>query len=388
MTNTQRVVLFFISVGIGIFCMLIANLLLPMWGQPLGPALQLPTNTHAPAATIDFPPTHTSEPVLEPGHPATGTPEPPTATPRSALCGGPDTLMILAIGSDQRIDSYLYGLADVIRLVRVDFVTPSVSVMSFPRDLYVEIPGISDHYGITHGKVNQADLYGKPGFGYYDGPDLGPGLLARTLYHNFGAEPERYLAVNMRTFVHIVDAVGGINVTLEHTVDGRKEDQPDRMDLLFLSGTHHLNGSQALQLARLRPYGVFDRGKSQNQVLCGLYDELLSPSVINHIPQIIGAFEDNIQTDLSPAEISQLSCLLTTSKAATFLFTTTQRHSLSESGSTTRSSAAPLSGIPTSRSSAPMWTPSHREPGLVPMNQNLPSPKNPPPKPSAINHVP
>ena len=87
-------------------------------------------------------------------------------------------MIILAAGSDQRVDSYLYGLADVIRLVRVDFVTPRVTIMSFPRDLYVEIPGISDHYGITHGKINQAYLYGNPGYGYYDGSDFGPGLLA------------------------------------------------------------------------------------------------------------------------------------------------------------------------------------------------------------------
>ena len=69
-------------------------------------------------------------------------------------------MTILAVGSDQRGDVYNYGLGDVIRLVRVDFLSPRVTIMSFPRDLYVEIPGISDHYNITHGKLNQAYLYG------------------------------------------------------------------------------------------------------------------------------------------------------------------------------------------------------------------------------------
>jgi LCP family protein required for cell wall assembly len=258
-----------------------------------------------------FPSTHTPPPQLEPGYPPTATIAPQTATAPVTVCGGPPTMMILAIGSDQRVDSYLYGLADVIRLVRVDFATPRVTVMSFPRDLYVEIPGISDHYGITHGKVNQAYLYGNPGFGYYDGPDLGPGLLARTIYHNFGAQPQTYFAVNMRTFEKIIDAVGGVTVTLDHTVDGRKENQPDRKDLVFGAGTHVLNGRQALQLARLRPYGDFDRGDAQNQIICGLHEKLLSPVIVGNIPELIRAFEDNIQTDLTPAEISQLSCLLT-----------------------------------------------------------------------------
>ncbi len=312
MTNLQKFVLFILLVGICVFSVLIAGMLYQLWMKPLGPALQLPTNTYVPMAT--FPATWTpfAEENAAPGHPSTGTPAPPatsTSTPPAAVCGGPDTMLILAIGSDQRGDSYLYGLGDVIRLVRVDFVNPGVSIMSIPRDLYVEIPGIADHHNITHGKLNQAYLYGNPGFGYYDGPDLGPGLMARTLAHNFGAHPEHYLAVNMRTFEKIVNAVDGITVTLDQTIDGRGPDQGGRDDLVFYAGTHHLNGKEALQLARLRPYGVFDRAKAQNDVLCGLYNKLTSPSVVGDIPGIISAFQDNVQTDLSPAEISQLTCL-------------------------------------------------------------------------------
>lgn len=311
MSNTQKVILFFLGVGILVFCVLIIGAVSQFWNQPLGPALELATNTYVPAAT--FPPTYTpiSKELIMPGHPSTGTPEPATVTPANALCGGPPVMTLLAIGSDQRIDSYLYGLGDVIRLVRVDFVTPRVTMMSFPRDLYVEIPGISDHYGITHGKINQSYLYGNPGFGYYDGADLGPGLMARTLAYNFGAHPDHYIAVNMRTFVNIVDAVDGITVTLPETIDGRADDQPDRKDLVFYAGTHYLTGKQALQLARLRPNGSLERSNAQNDIMCGLYDKLLSPKVVGDIPQLIKAFEDNIQTDLSPAEISQLSCLLT-----------------------------------------------------------------------------
>jgi len=63
---------------------------------------------------------------------------------------------ILAIGSDARGANYLYGLADIMRLVRVDFINARVTILEVPRDLWVEIPGISDHYNITHGKMNQA----------------------------------------------------------------------------------------------------------------------------------------------------------------------------------------------------------------------------------------
>jgi hypothetical protein len=76
-------------------------------------------------------------------------------------------MLVLAAGADS--NDYLYGLSDVIRIARLDFVEPSITVVSLPRDLWVEIPGIEQPYGYTHGKLNQAYFFGGPGMGYYDG---------------------------------------------------------------------------------------------------------------------------------------------------------------------------------------------------------------------------
>jgi anionic cell wall polymer biosynthesis LytR-Cps2A-Psr (LCP) family protein len=96
---------------------------------------------------------------------------------------------------------------------------------------------------------------------------------------------------------------------LPHDVDGRKEDQPNRSDLYFKRGPHHLNGQQALMLARLREHTVFERADQQNRVLCALRDAILTPQNLTNLPQIVDAFDDAIQTDLSPQQISQLACL-------------------------------------------------------------------------------
>jgi hypothetical protein len=73
--------------------------------------------------------------------------------------------------------------------VRVDFVNPKVTVLEIPRDLWVEIPDIADDLdGQDHEKLNQAYLYGNPGFGYTDDPAQGPGMLARTLTLHFNAD--------------------------------------------------------------------------------------------------------------------------------------------------------------------------------------------------------
>lgn len=277
--------------------------------QPLGPPLNSPTPR-------GLPPTWTPSPGPAQAAIPPGTLVPTlsfaTSTPAvQPLCGGPYVMNILAIGTDSRADSYQYGLADVIRLVRVDFVTPRLSVLEFPRDLWVYIPEISDNLnGQDHEKLNQAYLYGNPGdgFHYWDDPSSGPGLLAKTLNANFGAKLDNYIAVNMQTFVKIVDAVGGIDVDLPQTIDGRTSDDKSSR-LLFLEGKHHLNGTQALTLARIRIEGVFARADNQNIVLCALRKKLANPNVITKIPDLIKSFQDNVQTDLSPQQISQLACL-------------------------------------------------------------------------------
>ncbi len=277
------------------------------WTAPLGPAIQLrtATGTHTPAPSPGAPPRQVAQPSPSPLEPT------PTVkiAPSIAHCGGPDTMTILAIGSDTRAQNYLYGLADVIRLVRVDFITPRVTILEFPRDLWVAIPDLDPKHKITHEKLNQAYLYGNPGFGYYNGPGEGPTLLARTLDLNFGAQPEAYIAINMYTFAKLVNAIGGIDVTLPYPVDGRKADQASRRDLYFKAGTHHLDGASALTLARLRIGTNTDRSANQSRILCGLRAALLDPYNLSRLPQIIDSFDQAVQTDLSPEKISQLACL-------------------------------------------------------------------------------
>jgi len=319
MTHTQKTILAFLSI---IACSLLAlvgflgyQAYTTFWQAPLGPAIAMPTSTWSlPATWTPAPPDFT------PSLGATITLA-PTGTPvEAAYCSGPPVMTLLAVGTDARSNSYNYGLADVIRIVRVDFVKAKVTILEFPRDLWVEIPDIADDIdGQDHEKLNQAYLYGNPGFGYYDGPGEGPGLLARTLALNFGATTDRYVAVNMRTFEKIVDAVGGITVDLPDGMDGRTaEDRSAR--LVFPPGRQTLNGEQALTLARIRNDGVFERANHQNTVLCALQDKLTSPSVVVRIPALITSFNGAVQTDLTPEQLAQLACIGTKLKGEDIIF--------------------------------------------------------------------
>ena len=311
MSRFQKAFVSFVAVtAVGMAALLIW--IVPRWQTPLGPPLQtFPTVTPFGLPPTWTPDANTTSTALASSSfvPVTHVSPLPTITPNVGLCGAPPVMNLLVIGSDQRGDSYRYGLADSIRLVRVDFVVPRVTVLEIPRDLWVEIPDIADNLdGQDHEKLNQAYLYGNKGFNYTDDLTQGPGLLSRTLNLNFGVTVDHYTAINMKTFVSLVDAVGGIDVTLPKTVDGRTAEDTSKR-LVFPAGEHHLNGNQALTLARIRISGVFNRAENQDRVLCALRDKLVSPRVITKIPDLIRSFRDATQTDLSPAQLGQLACI-------------------------------------------------------------------------------
>ena len=260
------------------------------------PATATPTRTASafPTATATQMPTFTPAPTL-------------TATPPHVICGETPAMFILLIGSDGRSRSYSVGLADAIRVVRVDFVETSIQVLAFQRDLYVEIPGIEEHNHITYGKLSQAYLYGNPGYRYYDGEGQGPGLMALTLKHNFGSQINHYIAVNLQAFVKIVDEIGGIDINLPYTIDGRvkRSTDPNRY---FPAGKQHLNGYRTMLLARLRPQGDFRRADTQNLILQAFAEKMLGRSILK-FPELIAKFGDAVQTDLGLVEIGQLLCL-------------------------------------------------------------------------------
>ncbi len=287
------------------------------WNRPLGPALQLSTGGTQVAND------KAKHPAAVPGN--VNTAAEPTPTPSSVfsqiislirpptdttptLCNGPAVMTLLVLGSDARTTGYTYGLADAIKIVRVDFSTPSVMAIDIPRDLWVEIPGVSDHYGLDHGKINQAYFFGGSAMGYYDGPNAGPGLMAETLQYNFGITVDHYLAVDMKTFVRMVDAIGGIDINVDSTVN--LNPGPDgNPDYIFGPGTHHLDGQMAMKVAMNRYPTTFQRANNQNIVLSAIRAKMLTAQMLPKIPGLISQFSSSVQTDLSPSDISKLVCI-------------------------------------------------------------------------------
>jgi LCP family protein required for cell wall assembly len=275
------------------------------WETPLGEALELPTLTPQPQPSDTVSPTPDVIDTVEPTPTETVVVDTPTPT-IEPVCGDETSMTILLIGIDT--ENYLYGLADSISLVRLDFQTKKVVMVSLPRDLWVDIPGAS-RYGVYEGKINQAYFYGTEGMGFFDGPGYGAGLLADTLLNNFGISVDHYLTVNKYAFRNIVDALGGISVYLPEPVYIKHKYMPAPR-LFLTAGYHNLNGKQAEEVVRSRVTGGdYGRIANQRQVIKGLANQILTPSGITQIPALANQLRAYVVTDFSAADITQMACL-------------------------------------------------------------------------------
>ena len=316
MTRAQKITLgglFIITCSIWLGILYLASQAYRGWSQqPLGPTLAYPTAWKLPATWTASPAALAGASQSTPALVPTLTVE--TETPASPFlaCNDLPTMTVLAIGTDVRPGEHRYGLTDVMRAVRVDFVQQRVTTLEFPRDLWVRIPGIEQTLKTDRQKLNTAYAYGSP--------EQGPSFLARTLNLNFGLNVDHYIVANMDVFVDVVDALGGLDVTIpEGGIDGRTStDRSAR--LVFPAGPQHLSGEQALTLARMRNRSVFERAEHQNMVMCALRKRIESPEVILRLPAITNSFMQNIQTDLTPEQISQLACLATQMPRSNILF--------------------------------------------------------------------
>lgn len=245
---------------------------------------------------------------------------PVQAAPREGggICNGPEGIMtILVVGTDTRSAGYLYGMADSIMILRIDFTTGDVAFMGIDRGIWVEIPDVKEDNGRTHGKITQAYHFGTEGMGYYSGTGYGAGLLMETIRHNWGVEIDHYIVVNMRTFRDIIDVIGGIKIYNPSPLYSFHQNQPK-----LLAGGYFFSGNDALLYARYRdPRNVLDRVDRQKIVMKAVFEQAFSLTTIPKIPQIVGLYKNNVLTDLKLAEISQLACLAARTDQDTVVFT-------------------------------------------------------------------
>lgn len=257
------------------------------------PPLDLPTAEPPPAPTF-IAPEESADILNQPTIPA------PAATPLPTSSGKLDqTLNVLLLGSDRRPNDPVWR-TDVMMIAFLDANNGRAAVLSFPRDLYVNIP--------TRGwdRINIADFWGE----YTKYPGGGFGLLRRVIADNFGVRVDKYARVDFNGFTRIVDTLGGIdvNVPCELEDDFIDPTSPTGFRRFQVNaGMQRMNGDTALMFVRQRHNtGDVSRAQRQQRVIFALREKILSPNIVSKIPQLYGQLQDAIQTDFGPLDLPGL----------------------------------------------------------------------------------
>ena len=182
------------------------------------------------------------------------------------------------------------GRSDTIMLIRTG--AGHASRLSIPRDTVVEIPG----HGMQ--KINAAHEFG------------GPAQSISVIEHWLEIPINHLVEVNFENFPQLIDAMGGVTYTggcIVSRLDGGSSN--GGYTLRLPAGTHHLDGKQALALARTRknlcePNETdIQREEHQQALFNDMKSRLMSPSSFLRLPLIAWNAPPAIISDMSGPEL-------------------------------------------------------------------------------------
>ena len=218
---------------------------------------------------------------------------------------GTNRVTILIMGLDYRDwQSGDTPHSDTMILLSIDPITKSASMLSIPRDTWVNIPGFE------YGRINEA---------YFDGaanklPGGGPELARQTVEQFIGVPVQYYGVIDFGAFIKFVDEIGGVQVRPDESVKIEKFGGGQEQ-LLEAGKQYNLDGALTLAYARERHTsgGDVDRAKRQQEVIMAIRRRILKyenmPELIAKAPVLYQDLSAGILTNLSLPDAIKLGLL-------------------------------------------------------------------------------
>jgi LCP family protein required for cell wall assembly len=211
---------------------------------------------------------------------------------------GRTQVKLLVLGRDRDIDNHkrvlkTRGRSDLIMLTRLDFENRAAYLLSIPRDTWVRLPG-SPH----HAKINAAFAIG------------GARYAARAVEGLVGVRPDYMLTIDYHGFVKAIDALGGVDIDVDRTMD--YDDNWGDLHIHLRKGRQRLNGRQALGYVRFRHSDSgaadsdFKRAERQQRLMAALKERVKNPLTWLRLPYALDAVRPSLSTNLS---FGQLLCI-------------------------------------------------------------------------------
>jgi polyisoprenyl-teichoic acid--peptidoglycan teichoic acid transferase len=239
-----------------------------------------------------------------------------TALSRKLQSNQPLTILLLGYGGPGDGGPYL---TDSLLLISIQPSSRQAVMVAIPRDLVVPIPALPEG-GTIPARINLAYAIGTDRQSFpnvrtsWQSPTGGGDLAAATVAELTGRPVDYWVAVDFKAFRSVVDALGGIQITIPKPLDDPyfpAEGTTGYIRVHFDAGPQRLNGERALEYARSRrTTSDSDRSQRQQLLLMTIRQQMGSLG----LPQLLGlvpALRDNVRTNLRPGELRQLARLFT-----------------------------------------------------------------------------
>jgi polyisoprenyl-teichoic acid--peptidoglycan teichoic acid transferase len=188
----------------------------------------------------------------------------------------PTRTNILLLGVDYAPGKSSVSRSDTIILTTIIPLKPYVGMLSIPRDLWVNIPGVGEN------RINTAHFFAES-----QQSGSGPYATMQTIKDNFGVDVKYYVRIRFEGFKDVVDALGGIDVNLPEPMAG------------YPAGRHHLTGNKALAFARNRTgTDDFFRMEHGQLLLKSIFTQMLNPLKLWRLPGVLKAAAQVTDTNL------------------------------------------------------------------------------------------
>jgi LCP family protein required for cell wall assembly len=199
---------------------------------------------------------------------------------------------VLVLGSD-----VVSGNTDVMAAVQVE--NGITRITQVPRDTYVETP--------NHGVLKANALYGL----------IGPAAVKQEVSALLGQPIERHLKVNLAAVNKVADALGGVEVDVPKRMYYVDNSQGLYIDLD--PGLQVLKGEKLEGFLRFRHDESGDLGRMERQrlVINQVFRKLAQPATLAQLPALLRIAGEDIHTDLSPLELTQLISAMAHTKLST-----------------------------------------------------------------------
>jgi len=231
--------------------------------------------------TAVYMPTDTPTPTFTPEPTATAT-EATWSAPEGFLLEEPKgNVNILLLGADRRPGQSQFR-TDTIVLLTLNSKLGTVNLTSFPRDMWIDLPG----YG--PGRINTAYTFGKFK------------MLDAAFKQNFGVDIDHHVLINFHVFKQIIDGLGGLDVKVGQQVADYRAGYWTKIP----KGKVFMDADAVLWYVRTRKTtNDIQRNRRQQEVLMAIAEKLFSLDGVRRAPELYATYSKNVTTDISLLDV-------------------------------------------------------------------------------------